>query len=59
MKRSSQTAFSGATTDGIKDYCKPITKRRPDIYIVHTSMKDLKDSDEISIVENIVKVKEI
>ena len=60
MKRSSQTekknvtvrAFSGATTDDIKDYCKPIA-------IVHTGTNDLKDSDELSIVENIVKVKEI
>ena len=66
MKRSSQTernvtvrAFSGATTDDIKDYCKPIAKRRPDICIVHTGTNDLKDNDELSIVENIVKVKEI
>ena len=67
MKRSSQTekkivtvrAFSGATRDDIKDYCKPIAKRRPDICIVHTGTNDLKDSDELSIVENIATVKEI
>ena len=52
-------AFSGATADDIKDYCKPIAKRRPDICIVHTDTNDLKDSDELSIVENIVKVNEI
>ena len=66
MKRSSQTeknvtvrAFSGATTDDIKEYCKPIAKRRPDICIVHRGTNDLKDTNELSIVENIVKVKEI
>ena len=48
-------AFSGAATDDIKDYCKPIAKRRPDICIVHTGTNDLKDSDELSIVENIVR----
>ena len=37
---------------------KPIAKRRPDICIVHTCTNDLKDSDELSIGENIVKVKE-
>ena len=52
-------AFSGATTADIKDYCKPIAKRRPNICIVHTDTNDLKDSNELSIVENIVKVKEI
>ena len=52
-------AFSGATTDDIKDYCKPIAKRRPDICIVHTGTNDLKDNYELSIDENIVNVKEI
>ena len=52
-------AFPWATTDDIKDYCKPIAKRRRDICIVHTGTNDLKESDELSIVEIIVKVKEI
>ena len=52
-------AFSGATTDDIKDYCKNVAKRRPDICIVHTGTNDLKDSDELSIVENIVKVRKL
>ena len=48
-----------ATTDDIKGYCKLIAKRRSDICIVHTGTNDLRDSDELSIVENIVNVKEI
>ena len=51
--------FSGATTDDIKDYCKPIAKRRSDICIVHIGTNDLKDSDELTTAENIVKVKQI
>ena len=45
-----------ATTDDIKEYCKPNTKRRPDICIVHKGTNDL---NKVSITENIFKVKEI
>ena len=52
-------SFPGATTDDIKDYCKPIAKRKPDVCIIHAGTNDLKNKDELSIVENIVEVKEL
>ena len=52
-------SFPGATTDDIKDYCKPIAKCKPDVCIIHVGTNDLKNKDELSIVENIVEVKEL
>ena len=52
-------SFPGATTDDIKDYCKPIAKRKHDVCIIHAGTNDLKNKDELSIVENIVEVKEL
>ena len=52
-------SFTGATTDDIKDYCKPIAKRKPDVCIIHAGTNDLKNKDELSIVEKIVEVKEL
>ena len=51
-------SFPGATTDDIKDYFKPIAKRKPYLCITHAGTNDLKNKDELSIVENIVEVKE-
>ena len=50
-------SFPGATTEDIKDYCKPIAKREPDVCIIHAGTNDLKNKDELSILENIVEVK--
>ena len=42
-----------------KGYYSPIAKRKHDVCIIHAGTNDLKNKDELSIVENIVEVKEL
>ena len=59
-KPSPPVNFLSSTLPGdIKDYCKPIAKRKPNVCIIHAGTNDLKNKDELSIVENIVEVKEL
>ena len=47
-----------ATTEDILGQCKPITRKKLDIIVLHAGTNDLKSNEESSIVKNIVEIKE-
>ena len=46
-----------AMTEDILDHCKPITRKKLDIIVLHVGTNDLKSNEESSIVKNIVEIK--
>ena len=51
-------AFSGATSEDMKDYIKPIIKKKPDIMVMHIGTNDLteENSKTIKNLEEILKL---
>ena len=47
-------SFSGATLKGMKDFIKPLTRRKPDKLILHVGTNDLKRNPPSEIAESMV-----
>ena len=50
--------YPRATTDDLIDYCRPVSRRQPDIIIVHAGTMDLRSKDEKEIAQNISRIKD-
>ena len=52
-ERVTVKSFSGATVDDMKDFIKPILRKKPEKLILHFGTNDLRNTDPKAVADNV------